>query len=473
MNFEAIIGLEIHVEMSTKSKMFSASPVSFGVKPNSCVAPLDIAFPGSLPVVNKQAVINAIRVCQALHMEIDNELWFDRKNYFYSDLPKGFQITQHKRPIGKNGHLNLSFSNEKDVVQISRMQLEEDTCKQIHLFDKTLVDYNRAGIPLLEIVTCPDIHSGKQAKLFVAKIRSIVSFLNVSDAKMEEGTIRCDINISLRPIGSTNLNTKVEIKNVNTLSNIENAINYEIDRQTKVLLSGNTIKQETRRYDENQKKTIPMRIKLDEIDYRYFTEPNIVPIKLSNDFIKDAIETSPELADQKYERYLKLGLKEQDCRTIIQSKLLCDYFDEVINYGADPKIFINWLLRDIKNKLNENKIEIKDFPISSKNIASLIGLISEKKIDNKQAKEIFEQLMDTNEDPQIIFSCYHFDSINDKKTLLSIVQQVLDKNSQSIVDYKNGRDKALGFMIGEVLKASNGRANPKIVKEIILKKLEE
>ena len=299
MNFEAVIGLEIHVEMNTKSKMFSSAPVRFGVEPNTCVAPFDVAFPGTMPTVNKQAVINAIRACHALHMNIDDELWFDRKNYFYSDLPKGYQITQRNRPIGKEGYLDIETSLGKKRIHFERLHIEEDACKQIHYKDYTLLDFNRAGKSLIEMVSKPEINSAKEALKVVEKIRSIVTFLGVSTGKMEEGTLRCDVNVSLRPIGSTVLGFNVELKNINTLNNIYRAIEFEIKRQKASLLSGEPVKKETRRFDEIKKETVVMRDKNEDVDYKYFIEPNIPPIKLSSEFIKEAIESSPELAEKK------------------------------------------------------------------------------------------------------------------------------------------------------------------------------
>ena len=323
MNFEAVIGLELHIEMKTNSKMFSSSKNQFGAEPNTLVSPFDMAFPGSMPSVNKQAVINAIRVCHTLHMDIDDELWFDRKNYFYSDLPKGYQITQQARPIGKNGYLML---NDKKI-RIERLHLEEDTCKQVHTNKLTLLDYNRAGVPLVEIVSLPEISSGEEAMRYVERIRSIVSFLEVSDGKMENGSLRCDVNVSIRPIGSNKFGTKVEIKNLNTLANIKRAVDYEIKRQEALLLSGGIVKQETRRFDESKRVTVLMRNKIDEVDYKCFTEPNILPIKLDKEFIEEAIKTSPELAEIKYERYLKLGLSEYDAKLLVANKNTSIYMD--------------------------------------------------------------------------------------------------------------------------------------------------
>ena len=348
MNFEAVIGIEIHVEMKTKSKMFSSAPVLFGAEPNTLVQPLDIAFPGTMPVVNKQAVINAIRVSNALHMTIDDELWFDRKNYFYSDLPKGFQITQDKRPIGKNGYVTIKVDGKEKQIEIERLHMEEDTCKQLHLSNYSLLDYNRAGTPLVEIVSRPNIRSGEEAMKYVEQIRSIVQYTNVSDGKMEEGSLRCDVNISLRPIGQDKFGTKVEIKNLNSLSNVEKAIEFEIIRQQQLLLAGIPVEQETRRFDEIRKETVLMRKKTDAVDYKYFTEPNITPIKLSKEFIENAINTCPELASSKKNRYMNdLGLSEYDADTILMDKDMSNYFDETLKSSANPKLLVNWVMVDV------------------------------------------------------------------------------------------------------------------------------
>ena len=325
MNFKVVIGLEIHIQLKTKSKMFSASANTYGLEPNTSISAYDMAFPGTMPTVNKEAVIFAIRVCRALKMNIDNELWFDRKNYFYSDLPKGYQITQNRRPIGTKGELQIG----NKTVHINRLQIEEDAGKQIHFKDSTLVDYNRAGIPLLEIVSEPEIENGEEALRYVEKIRSIVTFLDVSDGKMEEGSLRCDVNISLTPYGSNNKGTKVEIKNINTLLNIKKAIDYEINRQKTTLLLGKKVQSETRRYDEIKKKTSLMRVKSIDSDYKYFTEPNIAPIKLSKEFIETALSGSDELPEQKHERYIKLGLSDYDANLLLNSKDVCLYFEQM------------------------------------------------------------------------------------------------------------------------------------------------
>ena len=467
MNFEAIVGLELHVQMKTKSKMFSSAPVRFGDKPNTDVVAYDMAFPGTMPLVNKQAVINAIRVCHALHMNIDDELWFDRKNYFYSDLPKGYQITQQRRPIGTNGWIEI---NQKQIG-IERLHLEEDACKQVHSSNYTYIDFNRAGIPLAEIVFKPANITGEEAMKYVEKIRSIVSFLGVSDGKMEEGSLRCDVNISLRPIGQSTFGTKVEIKNINTLLNIKKAVDYEIKRQEKVLLTGNKVKQETRRFDEVKKQTISMRTKSDDIDYKYFTDPNIPPIKLSKEFIETAIKTSPELAEQRVIRYKQSGLNDYDSELLVSHKDVSDYFDNVIKCGVNVKLAANWVLVDVQSVLNKKNISIKEFSISPERLGQLIKLIENEIVYNKQAREIFFRMLEIDKTASDILKELNISPIQDDNELIGIINEVLAENSQSIIDYKNGKDKVVGYLVGQVMKKTRGQANPNKINELVLKEL--
>lgn len=469
MNFEAVIGLELHIEMKTNSKMFSSSKNQFGAEPNTLVSPFDMAFPGSMPSVNKQAVINAIRVCHALHMDIDDELWFDRKNYFYSDLPKGYQITQQARPIGKNGYLML---NDKKI-RIERLHLEEDTCKQVHTNKLTLLDYNRAGVPLVEIVSLPEISSGEEAMRYVERIRSIVSFLEVSDGKMENGSLRCDVNVSIRPIGSKKFGTKVEIKNLNTLVNIKRAVDYEIKRQEALLLSGEIVKQETRRFDESKRVTLLMRNKIDEVDYKCFTESNILPIKLDKEFIEEAIKTSPELAEIKYERYLKLGLSEYDAKLLVSNKNISIYFDNVINNGVNYKLAANWILVDIQAILNKKSIGIEQFSISPSRLASLIKLIESGTITNKQARELFQEMQYNDAEPLDLVKKSKIEIYNDEGCILQIVNEIIHSNPSFKDDYFNGKDRIVGFIIGQVMKKTNGKADPKLTNSIVIKCLKE
>lgn len=473
MNFEAVIGLEIHVQLKTKSKMFSSSPNTFGEEPNTNISSYDLAFPGTMPTVNKEAVISAIRVCHALKMDIDDELWFDRKNYFYSDLPKGYQITQHYRPIGKNGYLKINTDSGEKIIHLSHLQIEEDAGKQIHEKDKTLVDFNRAGIPLLEIVSKPEFTNGEEAMKYVEKIRSIVTFLDASDGKMENGSLRCDVNVSLRPYGYKHNGTKIEIKNVNTLVNIKRAIDFEIKRQQMILLSGKKVVPETRRYDEFKKETAPMRIKSIDSDYKYFTDPNIAPIKLSKEFIEDAIKTSKELADHKFDRYLKLGLTEYDATLILNSKDVSLYFDEMIQCGANPKLSANWINTQVQEVLNKQRIEITSFKIKASDLANLIIKIQNGEISNKQARGIFDTMLRDGKTLSSYDSINGGALINDAVLLKEQIKQILDANPNLVVDYQNGKDKVVGYIVGQVMKTTNGKANPSLTSKLVLEELKE
>ena len=471
MEFEAIIGLEIHVEMKTKSKMFSSGPVSFGEDPNTRVNPVDMAFPGTMPTVNKQAVINAIRVSNALHMDIDDTVIFERKNYFYSDLPKGYQITQQFRPIGSNGYLTIETSNGPKKIEIERLHMEEDTCKQLHSWDFSLLDYNRAGIPLIEIVSRPDMRNGEEAAKYVEKIRSIVTFLDVSDGKMEEGSLRCDVNISLREVGATKFGTKVEIKNLNSLNNIQKAIDFEISRQSIILEFGGQIEQETRRFDEGSKETVLMRVKTDAVDYKYFTESNIAPIKLSKKFIEDAIKTSPELAETKLERYKSFGLNDYDSNLLIADHDISNYYDQGVKSGCSPKLLANWIIGDVQSVLNRDGISIKEFKITPENLGKLVLLIESNKVSNKQGRDIFAEMMNTNEDPEAVMNKLGISQVSDEDELRKVIIEILDVNEQSIIDYKNGKGRAIGFIVGQVMKKTQGKANPALANKIILEEI--
>lgn len=468
MNFEAVIGIEIHVEMKTKTKMFSSSLNKFGALPNTLVTPLDMAFPGTMPVVNKKAVINAIRVSNALHMQIDRELWFDRKNYFYSDLPKGFQITQDKRPIGKNGYVEIEVDGQVKKIGIERLHMEEDTCKQLHLADCTLLDYNRAGTPLVEIVSLPEMHSGEEAMKYVEQIRSIVIYSGVSDGKMEEGSLRCDVNISLREKGTEKFGTKVEIKNLNSLANVQRAIDFEIKRQSNLLNNGLLVEQETRRFDETNRETVLMRKKTDAVDYKYFTEPNITPIKLSEEFIEEAIKTCPELASDKMNRYLKLGLNKDEANQILSNYELVKYFDECLKFSSSIKLIWNFVTGDISSYLNKNNLSINNFKVSPNNLVKLLSLIEKNEISVSQGRKILEEMVKNNEDPVSLQEKLGLKQNSNQDELTSLCQEIISKNPQSVEDYKNGKDRAIGFIIGQVMKASKGKANPQMVSKIVL-----
>lgn len=474
MNFETIVGIEIHVEMKTKSKMFSLAPISFGLKPNTEVVAFDMAFPGTMPRVNKEAVKNAIRVSNALHMSIDQEIWFDRKNYFYSDLPKGFQITQQARPIGSEGYLIINVNGKDKKIGIERLHMEEDTCMQHHFSDYTLLDYNRAGIPLIEIVSKPEIRSGEEARKYVEKIREIVTFSNVSDGKMEEGSLRCDVNVSIRPYGSDKFGTKVEIKNLNSIANVEKAIDFEAKRQSELLLLGQEVEQETRRYDEAKKETVLMRKKTDAADYKYFTEPNIPPIKLSDEFVKDAIDTCPELYDQKLERFLSnYGLNEVDAKIILTSVDMANYYDEAAKFTKLYQPLANFMISDVNGYLNKNAISILDFKVEPKFISELVELLQSKKINSSQGKQIFEKLVKENKSPLIIQKEVGAVLINDEDKIHKLVLEVIEANQTLRDDFKAGKTRAQGFVMGQIMKKTGGKVNPGIANKIILEELKK
>jgi aspartyl-tRNA(Asn)/glutamyl-tRNA(Gln) amidotransferase subunit B len=475
MNFEAVIGLEIHVEMKTKSKMFSSAPVAFSRDPNTEIAPLDMAFPGTMPVVNKQAVINAIRVANALHMTIDHTLYFDRKNYFYSDLPKGFQITQQVRPIGKDGYLIVKAPTGDKKIRIERIHMEEDTCKQEHFMDYTLLDYNRAGVPLVEIVSLPDMRSGSEARQYAEAIRNIVVYSGTSDGKMEEGSLRCDTNVSIRPFGSEKLGTKVEIKNINSFKNIELAIDYEVKRQSELLLSGKSVTQETRRFEESTGKTILMRTKSDAVDYKYFCEPNITPITLSDDFIDDAIKTCPELYDTKKARYLEGGLSLNDVEILLDNPKMAAYFEQGVGKVKSAKDLANFLIVEINGYLNKNNLSIDALPLKPDTLAAIVLMQETGGLSHKQCADILSKVLaNPGMTPDKAKEELHIVAqISDNGAILSFIKDVLDANTQSIADFKAGKDRALGFLVGQVMKASHGKVNPAEASRLLLEELKK
>lgn len=473
MNFEAVIGLEIHVEMKTKSKMFSASPNSFSRNPNTEITPFDMAYPGTMPLVNKQAVVNAIRVANALHMTIDPLVRFDRKNYFYSDLPKGFQITQQFHPIGRDGYLDVKGKNgETKRIRIERIHMEEDTCKQLHFADYSLLDYNRAGVPLVEIVSLPDMRNGTEAMHYVEAIRNIVLYSGTSDGKMEEGSLRCDVNVSIRPYGSEEFGTKVELKNLNSTKNIETALDYEIARQSACLLSGVPVQQETRRFDEASGKTVLMRVKTDAVDYKYFPEPNIVPIRLSEEFVQKAIDTCPELYDAKKARYVSAGLSETDADILLANMDMALYFEKAIAKNEKlAKVIANFLIVEANSYLNKNGISMKEFPLPPETLDEIASMQNDGYI-HKQCADIFFYCLENNVGAEEARLAKHIEKqVSDDGAVLGFVSAVLDANPQSVADFKAGKDRAKGFLIGQVMKAAKGKVNPAAVAKVMAEEL--
>ncbi|WP_416737980.1 Asp-tRNA(Asn)/Glu-tRNA(Gln) amidotransferase subunit GatB [Mycoplasmopsis meleagridis] len=467
-NFEVVIGIEIHLELNTKTKMFSPSENSFNANPNTLINQIDLGYPGTLPLVNKQAVIHAVKMAKALKMEIDDELHFDRKNYFYSDLPKGYQITQFYRPIGKNGTLKIkSFSSYKNI-QIERIHLEEDTARQHHENDVTKLDYNRAGVPLIEIVSFPVIKSSQEAVDYVDMIRKVALELGISDAKLENGSLRADINISLRPYGYQNFGTKVEIKNINTYSNIKSAIDYEINLQTKKILTNEPILQQTKRFDEITQTNIVMRTKTGEIDYKYFPEPNIPFIKLSSNFLNNIV--LEELPWEKEERYKKENINPIYINSLVNDISLAKYFDS-INYDDRDKLSKLFFaeLVSLANSLNK---EVVDLNIKIKHIEEAIkfldsGIISGKSFKKlitllpNYEKETLEQLIKEND----------LEQISDPKIINNWINQVLKNNDSLLNEYKTRPERVVKQIVGNIMKISNGKANPIEVNKILETKL--
>ena len=473
MNYDVVIGIEIHCELKTKTKMFSGAPNSFGMKANTCVNEIDLGHPGTLPAVNKQAVRYAIMACTALNMSVDTLVKFDRKNYYYTDLPKGFQITQQFHPIGSDGYLDIETEAGTKRIGVERLHMEEDTAKQFHLDALTLVDYNRAGTPLVEIVSKPDMTSGKEAAAYVSKLRETLFYLGVSDVKMEEGSMRCDVNISLKPAGSPIYGTKVEIKNLNSISNVQKAVDFEIERQSKIYDEGGKIAQETRRFDEATQTTVTMRLKEGAVDYKYFPEPNIFPIQLDPQWVKNIQENLPELPDQRRNRYMNdYGLGSYDANVLISNKELSDFYEEVCKVAKDGKIAANWCISELSGALSKRNETLSTMKLTAAHLGSLINMILDKEISGKQAKEVFEDVLE-GKDPKEVAAAKGMKQVSDTSAILALINQVLDENPQSIEDFKNGKSRAVGFLVGQVMKKSKGQANPAMTNQLLNEELKK
>jgi aspartyl-tRNA(Asn)/glutamyl-tRNA(Gln) amidotransferase subunit B len=473
MNFEMVIGLEVHVELKTKSKIFSSSPTDFGAPPNTQTSVIDLGYPGVLPVLNKQAVEFAMKAAMALNCEIATHTKFDRKNYFYPDNPKAYQISQYDQPIGKNGWIEIEVNGKKKKIGITRIHLEEDAGKLTHTGDGySLVDFNRQGTPLIEIVSEPDIRSPEEAYAYLEKLKSIIQYTGVSDCKMEEGSLRCDANISLRPIGSDKFGTKTELKNLNSFNFVRAGLEYEAKRQEKILLSGGVIQQETRRFDEATKTTILMRVKEGSEDYRYFPEPDLVALYIDEEWKERVRATIPELPDQRKKRYVEeLGLPEYDAKVLTITKEMADFFEATVANGADPKLASNWLMVEVSAYLNAEQKELHEVALTPENLAGMIKLIQNGTISSKIAKKVFKELIEKGGDAEQIVKEKGLVQISDEATLRKIVLEVLDANPQSVEDFKNGKDRAIGFLVGQIMKATKGQANPPLVNKLLLEEI--
>ncbi|QSF13653.1 Asp-tRNA(Asn)/Glu-tRNA(Gln) amidotransferase subunit GatB [Mycoplasma sp. Mirounga ES2805-ORL] len=466
--FETIIGIEIHLELNTKSKMFSPSKNMYGDKPNTNINPIDMGYPGTLPLLNKEAVISGIKLAKALNMEIDDEMHFDRKNYFYSDLPKGYQITQFYRPIGKNGQLKINTSNGPKIISLERIHLEEDTAKQTHENGVTKLDYNRAGVPLIEIVTNPVISSSEEAVAYIDMIRKIALYLNISDAKMENGSLRADVNISLRPKGFNGFGTKVEIKNMNTLSGVKNAIDFEIKEQTKKILKQEAILQQTKRYDDTTKTNIVMRTKTGQVDYKYFPEPNIPFIKLSKEFI-DNVKLN-ELPWEKENRYIKENINPIYINSLINDIDLAKYFDS-IKYSDRDKLS-KLFFAEVVSIANSKNVNVVDLGIKTYHIEQAIRALDDEIISGKSFKKLVPLLINLDTDLiDHLFDKYNLKQINDKQLINKWIQQIINENQTIVSEYNERPEKVIKFILGNVMKISNGQANPTITNELVLDSL--
>lgn len=475
MNFETIIGLEVHVELKTKSKIFSPSVNAFGSEPNTNVSPIELGYPGTLPVLNEEAVNFAMKAAMALNCEIATDTKFDRKNYFYPDNPKAYQISQFDQPIGEHGWIEIEVNGKKKKIGITRLHLEEDAGKLTHGDDGySYVDFNRQGTPLIEIVSEPDMRTPEEAYAYLEKLKNIIQYTGVSDVKMQEGSLRCDANISLRPIGQEEFGTKTELKNLNSFNFVQKGLEYEEKRQEKVLLSGGEILQETRRYDEKTKETILMRVKEGSDDYRYFPEPDLIPLYIDEEWKERIRAEIPELPDARRERYVKeLGLSEYDANVLTSSKEMADFFEEAVGHGADVKQASNWLMGEVSAYMNKHLKELHDLAITPEALASMIKLIEDGTISSKIAKKVFSELVEKGGDPEKIVKEKGLVQISDPEQLKEIVNKVLDENEQSILDFKAGKGKALGFLVGQIMKASKGQANPPMANKILKEEIEK
>ncbi|MCD2255148.1 Asp-tRNA(Asn)/Glu-tRNA(Gln) amidotransferase subunit GatB [Agrilactobacillus fermenti] len=475
MNFETTIGLEVHVELKTKTKMFSPSPVEFGDEPNTNTNVIDFGFPGVLPKVNKQAYRYGIMVALALNADITRDTHFDRKNYFYPDNPKAYQITQFEKPLGTNGWVEIEVDGKKKKIGIAELHVEEDAGKNTHSEDGySYVDLNRQGTPLIEIVSKPDIASPDEAYAYLEKLRQIVQFTGASDVKMEEGSMRVDTNISIRPIGQEKYGTKTELKNLNSFNFVRLGLAYEEKRQSRVLMSGGTIRQETRRYDDATGQTYLMRVKEGSDDYRYFPEPDIPPFHISDDWIKEIQASIPEMPDKRRQRYVQTyGLPEYDANVLTTTKEMSDFFDAAVAQGADPKQVSNWLMGEVNAYLNENKLDLQETKLTPEHLATMINLIKDGTISSKIAKKVFQEIITNGTEPKQWVEEKGMVQLSDPAKLTPIIDEVLDNNQQSIDDFKNGKDRAVGFLVGQIMKQTRGKANPKVVNQILMAELKK
>ena len=474
--YEVIIGLEVHAELSTKTKIFCSCPTEFGAAPNTHACPICMAMPGTLPVLNEKVVEYAVKAGLATNCEISRDSKNDRKNYFYPDLPKAYQISQYDKPLCEHGYVEIDTEEGKKKIRLTRIHIEEDAGKLNHdeFSGGSLVDLNRAGVPLIEIVSEPDISSSEEAESYLRKLKSILEYIEVSDCKMQEGSLRADVNVSVRKKGDTKLGTRTEMKNMNSFRSITRAIEYEVDRQIDVLEDGGKVEQETLRWDEVSGKTFSMRDKEDAQDYRYFPDPDLVAIKLSEEYIENIKKTLPELPESRKQRYLEeYKLSEKDANIITASKYLSDLFEGATKICNNPKAVNNWIISDISRILNETEMDPIEIPFDSKQLAKLIILIDKGTISSKLAKKVLVEMFEHPRDPEDIIDEKGWVQISDEGAIKDVVLKILEANPQSVSDYKGGKDKALGYLVGQAMKETRGKANPQMLNKMFLEELKK
>ncbi len=468
-DYESVIGLEVHAELSTKTKIFCSCPTEFGGKPNTHCCPVCMAMPGALPVLNEKVVEYAVKAGLATNCEIETDSKNDRKNYFYPDLPKSYQISQYDRPLCKKGYVEIDTEEGKKTIGITRIHIEEDAGKLNHddYGRGSLVDLNRAGVPLIEIVSEPDMRTVEDADKYLKKLKSILEYIEVSDCKMQEGSLRADVNVSIRKKGQKEYGTRTEMKNMNSFRSISRAIEYEIQRQIEVVENGGKIYQETLRWDEVSGKTFSMRDKEEAQDYRYFPDPDLALIKCSKEYVENIKKNLPELPESRKERYLtEFGLSEKDARILTSSKYLSDFFEKGVKISKNPKAVCNWLLSDVSRILNEKEMEPDEIPFKAEDLAELIALIEKGTISSKIAKDVLEKMFEKEGTPNEIIEKNGWIQISDEGAIKEVVEKILDANEQSIIDYKNGKDRALGYLVGQAMKETKGKANPQMLNEM-------
>ena len=475
-DYEVVIGLEVHAELSTKTKIFCSCPTEFGAKPNTHTCPICMAMPGALPVLNEKVVEYAVKAGLATNCSISQDSKNDRKNYFYPDLPKAYQISQFDKPLCEHGYIEIETSKGRKKIGITRIHIEEDAGKLNHdeIGGGALVDLNRAGVPLIEIVSEPDFRSIEEVDAYLKKLKSILEYIEVSDCKMQEGSFRADVNTSIRPVGSEKFGTRTEMKNMNSFRSITRALEYEIDRQVDVIDNGGEVEQETLRWDEVSGKTFSMRDKEDAQDYRYFPEPDLVAIKLSDEYIKNVKNNLPELPETRYDRYIKeYNMSEKDARIIVASKYLSDLFEKASKICNNHKAVSNWIISDISRILNEKEIEPNEIPFTAEELAKLVILIDKGTISSSIGKKVMQELFENPRDPEDIIKEKGWIQISDEGAIKEIVLKILENNPQSIADYKAGKDRALGFLVGQAMKETKGKANPQMLNKMFAEELKK